>query len=136
MTDYNLRVHSLNRKLFRWERITHHERYLVYRVLSEDTQYKMGALADKIEQEEFLENKLAVAKIEMEEFKAFIGVSDEAMHFWMSQPIYGEAEELLTYLVCCCHYERYLSINSHLFPAGSDRPDVPKEFLYPYDYQS
>ena len=136
MTEYTLTVHRLNRKLFGWGPITAHERYLIYRVLSEDAQYEMGALAHKIEQEELLEGKLAVAEIEMEEFKAFTGGSDEAMHFWTSQPIYGEAEELLTYLVCCCHYERYLSINSHLFPEGSDRPDVPKEFLSPYDYQS
>ena len=134
MTEYTLTVHRLNRKLFWGEPITAHERYLIYRVLSEDAQYEMGALADKIEQEEFLENKLAAAKIEMEEFKAFTGVSDEAMHFWTSQPIYGEAEELLTYIICCCHYEKYLSINSHLFPVGDNRPDDLEAFLKPYDY--
>ena len=134
MTEYNLMVHLLNQKLFRWEPITNHERYLIYRVLSEDAQYKMGALAEKVEQEEFLENKLVAAEIEMEELKAFTGASDETMYFWMSQPIYGEAKELLTYIICSCHYEKHLSINSHLFPAGGDRPDNLEAFLQPYDY--
>lgn len=134
MTEYNLTVHRLNQKLFRWEPITNHERYLIYRVLSEDAQYEMGALADAIEQEAFLMKKLDVAEIDTDEFKAFTGVSDEAMYFWDFQPIYGEAEELLTYIICGCHYEKYLSINSHLFPAGDDRLDDLEVFLHPYDY--
>ena len=134
MTEYNLTVHRLNQKLFRWEPITNHERYLIYRVLSEDAQYEMGALADAVDREAFLKNKLEVAEIAMKEFKGFTGASDEAMYFWDSQPIYGEAEELLTYIICCCHYEKYLSTNSHLFPGGYDRPDDLEVFLHPYDY--
>ena len=136
MTNYNFEVHRLNQKLFRWEPITNHERYLIYRVLSEDAQYEMGALADAIDQEAFFENKLGVAGIDEDEFKVFTGLSDEAIHYWGSKPIYDEAKEVLTYLVCCCHYEKHLSDNKYLFTKGCDCPDVPEEFLYPYDYQS
>jgi hypothetical protein len=134
MTEYKLTVHELNRKLFWWGPITDHERYLIYRVLSEDAQYEMGALADAIEREAFLADKLAVAEIDTDEFRAFTGAGDEAMYFWSSRPFYGDAGEFLCYIICSCYYAKKLSLNRHLFPSGDEYPDDLEVFLYPYDY--
>ena len=134
MSDYRIEIYNLNRKLFWGESLTRSERYLVSHVLSEEAQYEMGALADAIEREDFLSDKLAVAEIDTDEFRAFTGAGDEAMYFWSSRPFYGDAGEFLSYIICCCYYAKKLSLNRHLFPSGDEYPDDLEVFLKPYDY--